>query len=82
MEKKIYKSVLKIEILSEEPIEDGYSLNDISYQITDGDWSGDTDRENRNIELQGKEAAEACINQGTSPEFFMMDDEGNEMDGI
>ena len=76
MKKKIYKSVLRVEILSEEPINDP-ELNDIHWQITNGDWSGAQGWEQRNIELIGKPAAEATIHQGSHPEFFQMDAEGN-----
>ena len=78
--KKIYKSVLRVEILSEEPIDDCIKLNDIDYQITNGDWSGAMDWEHHNAELHGMEAVTNVQNQGSDPEFFQMDEEGNEIE--
>jgi hypothetical protein len=78
--KKIYKSVLKVEILSEEPLNDCLNLSDIDWQITNGDWSGAQGWDSRNTELVGKEAAEATMHQGSDPEFFQMDKDGNEID--
>jgi len=77
--KKIYKSVLKVEILSEEPINNP-CLGDIGWQITNGDWSGAQEWDAHNVELVGKEAADATLHQGSDPEFFMMDEEGNEIE--
>jgi hypothetical protein len=78
--KKIYKSVLKVEILSEEPLDDCLSLSDIDCQITNGDWSGTEEWDTHNIELVGKEAADAIIHQGSDPDFFQMDEDGNDID--
>lgn len=78
--KKIYKSVLRVEILSEEPIDDCIELNDIDYQTTNGDWSGAMDWEYHNAELHGMEAVTNVQNQGSDPEFFQMDEEGNEIE--
>lgn len=78
--KKIYKSVLKVAILSEEPLNDCLSLSDIDWQITNGDWSGAQEWDVHNTELVGKEAADATLHQGSDPEFFMMDEEGNEIE--
>ena len=36
---KFYKTVISLEILSEEPVEN-CSLSDIDYEITHGQWSG------------------------------------------
>jgi hypothetical protein len=77
--KIIYKSVLRVEILSEEPLPDSVSLDTVNYQITDGDWSGALDWEWHNAELHGAEGAKALMNQGSDPEFFQMDEDGNEI---
>lgn len=78
--KKIYKSVLRVEILSEEPIKDCVELNGVHWQITNGDWSGAMDWESHNAELVGKEGAKALMDQGSDPEFFQMDEDGNDID--
>jgi hypothetical protein len=77
--KKLYKTVIKVEILSEEPYEDGKSLDDINYDITQGHCSGVV-KAASSTTLVGKKAARETIKQGSDPEFFMMDDKGNELE--
>lgn len=78
--KKLYKSVLRVEILSEEPFPESVSLEDVKYEITDGHCSGILNWETHNSEIVGAEASKEVLNQGTDPEFFQMDEEGNEID--
>ena len=78
--KKIYKSVLRVTILSEEPLPECVSLDTIQHEIDEGDWSGATDWESNDAELVGKEAAKAMLDQGSDPEFFQMDEDGNEIE--
>ena len=78
--KKIYKSVLRVEILSEEPYPESVNLDTVSYDITDGHCSGMLEWESHNAELVGEEGAKALMNQGSDPEFFLMDEDGNELE--
>ena len=79
MKKTIYKTKVTIEILSDEPVNDNISLKDIQYEITDGQWSGKiTHGESK--PLKGKPAVKEILNHGTDPEFFFMDDKGNEIE--
>mgnify|MGYP006288286057 CR=1 FL=1 len=78
--KKLYKSTLKIEILSDEKIPENASLHKILHETDEGMWSGVKDWEIRNSEIKGIDAVEACEKQGTEPEFFQMDKLGNEID--
>jgi hypothetical protein len=78
MERKFYKTVVSYEILSEEPIGE-VSLEDIAYECENGHWSG-VFGDTVITELTGKEMAEAARKQGTDPEFFMLDDDGNTID--
>jgi len=80
MKKKIYKSVLRVEILSEEPLNDCLSLSDIDYETTEGHCSGHLDWESHNAEVVGKEAVNEMHKHGSDPEFFQMDGEGNSLD--
>jgi hypothetical protein len=80
--KKIYKKTIKVEILSDYPFDENFeemSLSDIDYEITEGMWSGQIE-EIDTTELEGHEAVNAIQNQGSSPDFFGMDEEGNELD--
>ena len=80
MKAKIYKSVLRVEILSEEPLPDSISLRTIDYEITNGEWSGAMDWESHNAELHGVEGVKALMDQGSDPEFFQMDEDGNKLE--
>ncbi len=79
MEKKIYRTVIRFEILSEEPIETN-NLERIADECNEGSWSGQfLDEEISNEELIGKSAIEKIKAQGSSPEFFNLDEHGNEI---
>lgn len=79
--KKLYKSVLKVEVLSEEPMgECSISLSDLDYQITEGECSGKIEWESIDAEVVGAEAVKECDEHGTDPSFFQMDEEGNELE--
>ena len=73
-----YKTVIQVEVLSQEPIGEP-SLEQLAYNITDGDWSGASKIKSIK-ELTGKQAAKALIKQGSDPEFFQLDEKGNEID--
>ena len=78
MKKKIYRNVICFEILSEDPIEEMPGLSMIDYQASEGEWSGRfLDQPITNQELIGEDAVDAVYEQGTAPEFFEMDEEGN-----
>lgn len=76
--KIIYKTTIVVTVLSDEPFEGYDSLSDIGYVITEGDCSGDFKTTNVE-ELTGKEAVEAIESQSSDPEFFGLDEEGNEI---
>lgn len=83
MSKKYYKTIVQIEILSEnEPyglIGAGESLSAIEYDITEGHFSGVIETKGF-TELTAKEAADALVVQGSGTEFFQLDADGNEID--
>jgi len=78
--RKFFKTVIQIEILSEDaPVPDDMELADIAHEIVDGDWSGArTAVETK--ELTGAEAAKALIDQGSDPAFFNLSDSGEDID--
>jgi len=80
MKSKLYKSVLKVEILSETPYPDVISLSQVDFDIIEGDCSGIIEWESLNAELHGSEAVKECEKHGSSPEFFQMDEDGNEIE--
>jgi hypothetical protein len=78
--KKLYRNVFQIEILSEEPLPDDMSLEEIDYQMTDGDCSGAINHKHVNQEVTGRKAAKMVIAQGSDPLFFQMNEFGNEVE--
>ena len=78
--KKFYKTTYVIEVLTEdEPMPSCIpDLASIEYDYTYGHASGSfTCTEQK--ELTAKEAAEALLEQGSDPEFFGLDEEGNKL---
>ena len=81
--KTIYRTVIKLEILSDEPISDersSMSLAGIVEECETGSFSGSHDFTIVNQKVSGKKAVSLIQNQGSDPEFFGMDDDGNEID--
>lgn len=74
--------MLQVEILSEEYPHnlEMMPLSDIGYQIDEGDWSGSIKTVTFAKPITGKRAANAVKAQGSDPEFFQMDDKGNEIE--
>lgn len=77
--KKLYRTVIQIEVLSDEPYE-GTDLDTIMYDITDGHCSGLVSDVTRNETLEGSAAVNEVKKHGTDLDFFQMDEEGNEID--
>ena len=79
-EKQLYRTVIKLEVLSEEPIQDGITLSSIVYECENGVLSGLTNFKVVNEPIVGKAAAKRLTKHGSDPEFFNMDKNGNELD--
>ena len=82
MKKTIYRHLLTVEVLSEEPLDPSmsWSLRDIACEIYDGSFSGATTWTTVNEPLTGKVAVKTILAQGSDPEFFRMDNDGNEIE--
>lgn len=86
-QRKFYKTIINVTVLSEEPIEassvggvgGGCALSEIAYNITEGDMSGVLEI-GETTTLNGKEAADALIEQSSDPEFFQLDANGNDLE--
>jgi hypothetical protein len=77
--RKFYRTVIQIEILSEDPYETN-DLNTIEYDITEGRCSGNAKDIIRNEVKNGKEMADLLTAQGSAPEFFNLNDAGENVD--
>lgn len=80
MKKKLYKTVFQVEVLSEDPIEDSMSLEDIAREGSEGNFSIKTKDILSNDPVIGIYAVKELEKHGSDPEFFMMDSEGNEIE--
>jgi hypothetical protein len=77
MKKKVlYRSVIQVEVLSEEPIPEGMELNDILYECSEGAYSCRTKDLVENKEVVGKRAVKLMAEHGSDLEFFQMDSRG------
>ncbi len=77
-DKKFYKTVFSVEVLSEYRSVEASSLTTIAREIDQGDWSGHVEVVEVK-ELTGKEAADALQEQGSDPGFFMLNEDGSEV---
>jgi len=80
MKKQIYRSVIRLEVLSDEPIPEDISLASIADQCDNGDYSGMSAWKVVNTPVKGKQAVKLIEAQGSDPEFFGMDKNGNEIE--
>ena len=78
LERKFYRTVVEVEILSEDTY-DFEDLDILAYDVEDGDCSGQcaiTAVER----VSPQQMAELLTKQGSDPEFFGLDANGNEVD--
>ena len=76
-DRKFYRTVFEIEVLSEKPI-DQEDVLDSMFQISEGNSAGVT-TVTVNEELDGKKAADALLKQERDPDFFCLDADGNDI---
>lgn len=74
---KFFKTTFTVTVLSEGPFGDWENLHDVAYAIDEGDCSGHI-AEKTEV-MTPKEAAKALQEQGSDPEFFQLDAEGNDI---
>lgn len=79
-ERKFHKYIFQYEIVSEVPLQvDDLNIEDLHHLTYEGPCSGRM-LETHYVELNAKEAADALIEQGSDPEFFQIDQDGNDVD--
>lgn len=77
---KIYKHVLTVTFYSQEPLRaGGPSLNEVAYQIDQGDFVGNTEWDQTDIEIIGKENILSALEEiGNDGSFFNFEEEEEE----
>lgn len=78
--RKFYRSKIVVEVLSEEPMIPQLSLTEIDFEITNGDWSGQSEEIVLNEEVDGPTMAQLLKAQGSDPGFFHLTDDGEDTD--
>ena len=78
--RKFYKTIITIEVLTETPIMYSMSMADISREIEGGDFSGKYETIIENEVVDGKIASEILLEHGSDTEFFLLDEDGNDID--
>lgn len=74
--RKFYKTIIEVEVLSEDPFRCS-DLEAVQYEITEGHCSGVVKNKGSKA-LNGEQAAKALLKQGSDPEFFCLDKDGND----
>ena len=72
-----YKTVIQVEVLSEDPGVENLELEEVAHQIVHGDCSGSI-KVVSSDEIDGAAAAKALSAQGSDPEFFSLDEDGHD----
>ena len=75
--KTIYKTVITVTVLSDEPY-NFQSLGQDDSDITDGDSAGKVAQKYNS--MTGKKAVKEIQSVGSEPGFFQMDEDGNEIE--
>lgn len=79
MKKTLYKTVVVVEVLSEEPIGGKMTLSDVLYECEEGSMSMLTLDKVCDKPIKGVKAVKELDLHGTDYEFFGMDSKGNEI---
>lgn len=80
-ERTFFRSVITVEILSEDPIPSGLDLADIDCEISCGAfWSGRVTETLLNDQIDSAKMASLMIAQGNDPSLFGLDNDGHDID--
>lgn len=77
-ETKYYRNVVQVEILSDRPWGDVVDLEEINYQITNGDSSGRLNHTVIDEQVSAEQMAELLTAQGSEPSFLIAEDDVTE----
>jgi len=78
VKKILYKTVVKVTVLSDEPIGDA-DMETILRQTDNGGWVGSNKTITQDQPIKGIKAVRAMEAIGSHVEFFQMDEKGNEL---
>jgi hypothetical protein len=75
--RSFYQTKVTITVLSDEPMSSDLSLQDISYEIDEGDWLGDVSV-GASKKIDAERCAQLCDEACSDPSFFGLDADGND----
>ena len=75
-----YKTTITFEVLSEKPIPDDMNISEVMQAADGGPYITNLEETWERQRLNGKQAADALRQFGGDPSFFMLDDEGCDID--
>lgn len=78
--RKFYRTVIQVEILSETPYPESADMHQVANDIMDGDCSGKATTMIENQVVSSKRMAKLLKEQGSDPEFFQLDENGNDLE--
>lgn len=78
MSREFYRTVIHVEVLSESPYVFTGNLCDVAADIVTGDCSG-VARTVQEERCNGARMAQLLLAQGSDPEFFQLDENGNDL---
>lgn len=75
-----YRHLIKIQVLSERPIPEGLldNLGAVDYETDQGEWVGNVEVLETNVEVTEAEMTELLVAAGSTPSFFGI---GEDRDG-
>lgn len=76
-QKKFYRTVVTVTVLSENPLGDDLGLGALEYAITEGDCSGVLERTSE-VGVDAKAMASLLLEQGSDPSFFGLHEYGQQ----
>jgi hypothetical protein len=76
--RKYFKTVYTYEVLSEEPIPGDLGFARVVEETSEGDYSGRMLSEEETV-IDGPTMAKLLMEQGSDPEFFMLDETGKDL---
>lgn len=77
-DRKFYRTVIQVEVLSETPLDDDVDLDEVYAIITHGDCSGQCKRIVDNEQVDGKTMAKLLEAQESDPCFFWLTEDGED----
>lgn len=78
--KKLYRTFITLEVLSETEIPSGISLAEIANECDTGEYSGICSYDVVNEQISGLDAVKKVNDSGSDLSFFNMDENGNDLD--